>query len=408
MSSIDCAIIVGGRRLYCHKIVVASRSPVLKIKIISEEQPGANSHVEIFLPDINNEAAKSLIKFMYTDTITTRDVLTFSSTFNLWQASERLAIKKLSDLCKSILETTYDFKVNSQKEMDYSKLTYMNNYLSVSTITADMMMALDNDRWTDVKIITCSQEKVLLAHSCILCSASIYFQSLISNKRFTTEDDGVIIIKVTEGYHKIQRAMICLYTGKLMNGSSNEEILEDIITAEKYKFSNMKRQCESAISVTLQNCIKVLCIAIKIDSIYLKSKAIIIVSQNIVKLFENKELKRDMMCLLREYPQKVVDELFEHIKQSKGAVAIIPMIRTKMATEHIDRINEIKNKLRDEVVAEIIGKPKDMKRSIIGSFSSIIAVIIFSKYSSTLGPIIPIVNVSVLIFGAKYIIQNIN
>ena len=31
------------------------------------------------LPDINNEAAKNLIKFMFTDTITTRDVLTFSS-----------------------------------------------------------------------------------------------------------------------------------------------------------------------------------------------------------------------------------------------------------------------------------------------------------------------------------------
>jgi alpha-tubulin suppressor-like RCC1 family protein len=66
----DIALVVAGRMIYAHKLMLAQRSGVLRSLITEEERPG--HAVELFLPELRFEVARTMIEYIYSDNLATR------------------------------------------------------------------------------------------------------------------------------------------------------------------------------------------------------------------------------------------------------------------------------------------------------------------------------------------------
>lgn len=67
----DMVLIVAGRPLYAHRVVLARRSVPLRELIAQEERPGDDGLLELLLPELNYEVARALLEFMYSDNLRT-------------------------------------------------------------------------------------------------------------------------------------------------------------------------------------------------------------------------------------------------------------------------------------------------------------------------------------------------
>jgi hypothetical protein len=63
----DMVLVVGGRIIYAHKLILARRSPKFKELIFKEEMSGR--FLEILLPDLRYEVALKMIEYIYSDNL---------------------------------------------------------------------------------------------------------------------------------------------------------------------------------------------------------------------------------------------------------------------------------------------------------------------------------------------------
>ena len=64
-------LIVAGRPLHAHRVVLARRSAPLRELITQEERPGDQGMLELLLPELNYEVARALLEFLYSDNLRT-------------------------------------------------------------------------------------------------------------------------------------------------------------------------------------------------------------------------------------------------------------------------------------------------------------------------------------------------
>lgn len=318
---VDCAIVASGKRFYCHKVIVAHRSPLFKALIDSEEIPGkSNSMIEIMIPDIHFDVLKSLLHFIYTDSLSELATKSFAFIFRLRDAANRCCLQRLRDHCDMILAKDYNF-VQDNPVKDEIRDN------SPSSYAIDIGKAFEEQRWTDVQLYPIDG-KPLRAHQCILYCSCPSFRSILKEKMVKRRD---ISIPVNMTYAQLLRLLLFLYTGILANDGNQQDVMEDILTAENYSLSEMKVQCEQTIKITPQNAPHILQLALRVKSCWLKENSMNMISTNLKMYYVDEELSSKWKDALASCPMTVKEEFFEKIKDMNGVEMIVPKYRVDRA-----------------------------------------------------------------------------
>ena len=98
----DCVLLVAGRRLYCHKVVVSRRCNKLRDMIYDEHRGDEENLTELILPDLRFDVARCLLQFLYLDDIIYKLDARTTLPRDLMKAAEDYGLKRLVALCKRI------------------------------------------------------------------------------------------------------------------------------------------------------------------------------------------------------------------------------------------------------------------------------------------------------------------
>lgn len=60
----DCVLIAGGRRMYCHLVVLAKRCARIRDMIYEEHRPNEEGMCELILPELRFEVARCLVQYL--------------------------------------------------------------------------------------------------------------------------------------------------------------------------------------------------------------------------------------------------------------------------------------------------------------------------------------------------------
>ena len=96
----DCVLLVGGRRIYAHKVVVSKRCGKLRDLIYEEHREGEEGLTQLILPDLHYDVARCLLQYLYTDDVLSPLDPTTSLPYDLMKAAETYGLKRLGALCK--------------------------------------------------------------------------------------------------------------------------------------------------------------------------------------------------------------------------------------------------------------------------------------------------------------------
>mmetsp|Transcript_36694 Transcript_36694/g.53646 ORF Transcript_36694/g.53646 Transcript_36694/m.53646 type:complete len:1150 (-) Transcript_36694:377-3826(-) len=410
-TGIDCVVVVAGRRIHCHKVILAHRSVVLKNMIELEERTEDRSNtVEILLLDISYDVVRSIVHFLYTDQVYLQDVSTSVKTLNLLDGAKKLGLTRLVAICK---ETLSAFKESSmpQDKNDYGDI--MTN-IGQFTILTEMGEMLKDDCYADVHLVV--EKNIIPCHRCILMSRS-YFRSLLARLHPAWKDldmggpKRVINIELPGNYHAILRIILFVYSGVL--ASRNEKDLqEDMANAQWYSLWDLKEQCESALEVTRDNVYDLLILSSKCDAKRLKCEALQYLSENIVLCLSKKEDKEKWHIIQHDYPQ-LLDDLFEQLKQCEGALAVIPRDRLDRTNAYLEELQLRKKARKDHLAKQMMGgDTKDillsLQRAVMMFLLTWAYIMLQNFLVISKSPIVPVINVAFLGLCLYGSIQTLN
>ena len=97
----DIVLVVEGHKVHCHKVILSTASKVFK-KMFTSDMKEKHSH-EIVLNDIQIATMKSLLTFIYSDTVDDHELTT-----ELLAAADFYDLIKLKVMCEESLITTID------------------------------------------------------------------------------------------------------------------------------------------------------------------------------------------------------------------------------------------------------------------------------------------------------------
>uniref|UniRef100_K3X898 BTB domain-containing protein n=1 Tax=Globisporangium ultimum (strain ATCC 200006 / CBS 805.95 / DAOM BR144) TaxID=431595 RepID=K3X898_GLOUD len=295
----DIALLVSGKRLFAHQFLLARRSRVLRDLILDEQrnqyassstgQGSGNEQstvMELLLPQLRYDVAKILLEFMYTDNFSAkldpqsyliRDVLRAAQTFEL---------PSLETICRDIFDVSSAFGTGIEpfpsKEVEI--LPEDGEVRKLQTLNHDLHFALGDATFSDTTIVAEGHE--IAVHRCVLIARSEYFRALLG---FHVKQHGgqeqKKVIHVDESYLGMLRVLKFIYNGHATvlphsrdgNAEPNEDpsatteqLIEDLIAADKYGLARFKRLCEHSIHVNVANCLDVLAVADLVSAVHLK------------------------------------------------------------------------------------------------------------------------------------------
>ncbi|GMF10020.1 unnamed protein product [Phytophthora lilii] len=321
----DLILVVSGQRLLAHKLLLAQRSPVLRELILEEEQQqqtrlaGSDKDtqnrtelIELLLPQLRVDVAKTLLEFIYTDNFTV-DVVKTSHylVHDVQRAAKRYKLPSLVQLCRERLFSAspsslfgassvhddgadeYDGLSDTNSEEDADDLETDGDMVdNARSLNDDMKFALSDEVWADTVLVAEGQQ--IPVHRCMLVARSQYFRAVLAFKHLArgSQTDRAIV-KVEDSYAGTVRVLRFIYYDQVTlpqldrseDISSNEEklqndteaasdqLLEDLVAADKYGLERMKRLCEHAIRVTITNCLEVLAVSELVHAAHLKEVA---------------------------------------------------------------------------------------------------------------------------------------
>ena len=408
----DCALITGGHRLYCHKIIISQRSSVLKGMLILEGSPQDLSPMtELMICGMRVEVMKCILCFIYTDNIPDLNFLPFEKLVDVWHASARLNLPKLAHRCKLILKIDHGYEVEDHNVKHAKTSTENGGHIEapLPTFAEDISGALEDNRFADVCLLV-DDDKFLYAHECILRCASVYFRHLLDNAH---RDNSLTTLRMPGSYNECVRLLFYLYTGFLPPTNENiyceKDLVDDLINAERYQLKDLKSYCDSTIIVTVENATDMLLLGIKTNSYRLKIQAMNLIAKYLVKQVEDEARHSKFTSTIAQCPTDVKDELFELIKSSNGIGFLIPQDRKELAASMMQRSREEKARLEEKMKHDLIGSDKDglSIRNIIIMLAVLLAYSILHKILS-FGPIISaVVNSLVLVLTGIHMMHRI-
>ncbi|KAF3323068.1 speckle-type POZ family protein [Carex littledalei] len=97
----DVTFEVEGKKISAHRLIVAARSPVFEAELF-----GSMAEVNmkcIRIEDMKADVFMAMLRFMYTDQISSGKTLSIELVQDLFVAADRYAVEKLKEMCKQIL-----------------------------------------------------------------------------------------------------------------------------------------------------------------------------------------------------------------------------------------------------------------------------------------------------------------
>ncbi|KAK1945575.1 putative E3 ubiquitin-protein ligase HERC2 [Phytophthora citrophthora] len=351
----DLVLVVSGQRLQAHKLLLAQRSPVLRELILEEEQRHSEINslsgtepMELLLPRLRVDVARALLEYIYTDSFTLE--VSKSSYFllrDVLRAAKLYKLPSLIQLCRARLFSASPVSLfgvssppsalddiaedNPLDDID-SEDEPEENVGDHRTLNDDMKFALSDDVWADT--VLQAEGRSILVHRCMLIARSEYFRALLAFNRSALHseyghlDKNMALVKVEDTYAGIVRVLRFIYYDQVtlpqlhskvddseMEAESeqmNDQLLEDLVAADKYGLERMKRLCEHAIEVTEANCLDVLAVAELVHAVHLKQVALNFVQSHLAAVTARED---EFLRFQQSFP-RVLEELYISLRES--------------------------------------------------------------------------------------------
>ena len=402
-NTIDCVILAGGHRFYCHKVILAQRSTVLKAMISAERRSqDPNSMVEIIIAGLPFATTKSVMRFIYTDSVVKKDLNSLTFTASLRDAAKKLDLSKLIFICDQVIKSGLSI-IDDKLENTIDHINFPSSKMAI-----DLGGALADTSFADVQIIT--QDKTTIsAHKCIL-GCFTRFRLILASQEHCKPRLEYSTIELPGTHDEVLRLLIYLYTGTLVCGTSHKNIIQDLINANRYNLLEMQAQCESAIEVTTQNAISILNLSIQLESPQLKMKSLLFISKNLSKYFNNQDESQVLESSLVNFPTSAFEKLFELVKDKYGIYSVIPHNRRDKAVLLMEKERLVKVRVHEKMVEKLIGgSAKELTRQLIAYFVLLIVGIGYMHIQRIVAMkrMIPIINIFVLFLSILHLVKKI-
>jgi alpha-tubulin suppressor-like RCC1 family protein len=291
----DCVLLVAGRRLYCHLVVLSKRCPKLRDLIYEEFRPSEEGLTELILPELRFDVCKCLLEFLYTDDVQTPLDPNATLPYDLTKAAESYQLPRLVALCQLCTALAREAMKGADGE-DGEEDDALNSHIAVpmGTLPMDLGGALGEPEFADVKFTT-SHGRTIYAHRCVLSARSAYFAAMFRSGG-ANESEGrggkksVVDVQVPDSYVGLLRMLVFIYCGNLAE-SNVDALLEDLMAADRYQLWDMKKMCESMIAVTPENAAATLDVACVVGAERLKVEALSVLSRKLEQCAEPDDSK---------------------------------------------------------------------------------------------------------------------
>eukprot|EP00595_Chromulina_sp_UTEXLB2642_P003436 CAMPEP_0196761384 /NCGR_PEP_ID=MMETSP1095-20130614/607_1 /TAXON_ID=96789 ORGANISM="Chromulina nebulosa, Strain UTEXLB2642" /NCGR_SAMPLE_ID=MMETSP1095 /ASSEMBLY_ACC=CAM_ASM_000446 /LENGTH=816 /DNA_ID=CAMNT_0042110859 /DNA_START=608 /DNA_END=3055 /DNA_ORIENTATION=- len=241
----DCVIISSGKVFAAHRVILSKRCPGLRDLIISESDISGPGYVQILLPELSSDTTRSLLHFIYTDSIPSAEL---SLLHSLATAAKTLQLPILQTLCDNIINEVMkvDLDVEVDKENEFFEK-------SPCSLTRDLGRLVGDPQFADIRFVI--EGKALYSHKFILVNRCDYFSAMFRSGMAESDADkttGIIDIVVPDSYVSFLRLLIYIYTDNILDGPV-EVLLQDIILADRYGLEDMKISVENTLIVNRTN-----------------------------------------------------------------------------------------------------------------------------------------------------------
>ncbi len=245
----DCALIVGDKetRIGCHRAILYARSPVFVQQHLHDNNgTGGNNILEINLPKADAETIGAIVNYCYTNSISATSISKPLSASNLLLASTKFGLDALSK-----------FSLQVTRALDVQKFpaSLEGKTIMVPTSKLDLSALINDEAISDLLMRT-KDNGVIHVHRCILLAQVPSLSSQIKNN----------VIDVSQmSQSSVQRIVEFIYTGKITANLTQEQTLEDIVTAKQIGANAMLSKLQTMVKVTEDNSLDVLKVALVND-----------------------------------------------------------------------------------------------------------------------------------------------
>ncbi|POM61528.1 Transmembrane protein, partial [Phytophthora palmivora] len=381
----DLVLVVSGHRLLAHKLLLAQRSSVLRELILDEEQQqqirltadeggsfknaiSSTEPMELLLPRLRVDVARALVEFIYTDNFTVElnnssyylvnDVLRAAKIYKLPSlvhlCRERLFSRTPSSLLQDeasspLLHEIDEESSDTNSEHDEEKDD--DNSKVARTLNDDMKFALNDEVWADTVLV--SEGCRIPVHRCMLIARSEYFRAVLAfhlSALNEPPDSKMLVLNVDDSYAGIVRVLRFIYYDQValpqlkrndntmengVNGDTqhdpedvSDQLLEDLVAADKYGLERMKRLCEHAICLTVVNCLEVLAVAELVHAAHLKQVAMRFVQTHLPDITARQE---EFHRFQEDFPQ-LLEELYVSLRDASRDEFLLREWHTEVGT----------------------------------------------------------------------------
>ena len=236
----DCVLLVAGRRIYCHLVVLSKRSSVLRDMIYEEFRGGEEGFVELILPELGWEVARRLVQYLYSDDVVLAGLDVGGSVLvDLEQAGEKYGLKRLVGLCRKARVFARAARGGGEEEGDVVEGS--EEVVEEGRLGMDLGAGLGEAEFADVKFVCGEAGKSIYAHKCILSARSAYFAAMFRSAGGAGgRGKGVVEVQVPDSYVSLLRLLVFIYCGQCGEGSA-DALLEDLLSADRYARGRAKR-----------------------------------------------------------------------------------------------------------------------------------------------------------------------
>lgn len=412
-ASPDCVIVTSGRVIPAHRAILAHRSPELRDMILLESGPGSGSELEleplqILLPELNFEAAKALVHYMYCDVLPA-SVLTAGpagaagTLLALTKAGKSLRMPRLQLLAEQLLThmlTHMYMPLPTAEELPGSSAGLLDPSV---TLVRDLGSLVGDPQFADVRFV--AEGRAIFAHAFVLESRCEYFAAMFRSGMMENRTKSRLVdIVVPDTFVAFLRLLLFIYTDTLPDGS-DDALLEDLVSADRYQLDDMKVLCESMLVPNKRNWVDLLHVSDLINSEPLKRQVVCFIAEN-------------NFPLLLEEQFSGLDKTSEDMdKTSETAISAIEILRDRFPGI-LEEIMMLRQNTRFGPPAMIYTRTVASNNAVLtandDSISTLplwalclllLAAYTYSRVASiiTLGYLVPVINASVLIAGIIFL-----
>jgi alpha-tubulin suppressor-like RCC1 family protein len=280
----DVALLVSGRRLLAHKVLLARRSPALHRLMLDQlaafnasSTSSISSRVpEVLVPSLRLDVARVVLEYIYTDAVSLPcQLLSMLQEQQVRRSSANVAIYLAKDVLRAATELELPGLARICRERLAPALSSTPVPQSIRdgdneealTLSESLRAAYGESTWSDVTLVAEGRE--FPAHRCVLMARSEFFRQQLRRDR---QHSGVVVVE--DSSERFKRVLDFIYSDQVGAPPSNitdvdrseddrelQHALEDLAAAHRYGLERLKRACERRVRVTTGNCWAVLAAA---------------------------------------------------------------------------------------------------------------------------------------------------